>query len=116
MEEQIKILNTAISAVNTIEGMDSLKGMSIYRQSLKQSGNRFLKELEAFTGEVVPLIWGIDNDESFYKLIDFDKQLNEKIITLLPEDKEIIIDFLERLKLDRDGVIKYLESDTPEKV
>ncbi|RYZ34834.1 MAG: hypothetical protein EOP49_34110 [Sphingobacteriales bacterium] len=88
------ILTTILSCLVTMESMEQLQGLEAYRHEIKQSGNRFFKELSKYTSELVPLIWGIEEgkyDETMYMLMDYQQKVIAKLASMRPEDIGIVL-------------------------
>jgi len=97
-----------ISAEITISAMEKLQGANVYRQELKASGNRFMRELLSMTGKDMALVWG-EKDETLYTLLDYHKDMIENITGLLPEEADVVNAIIERYKENPESVKEFLQ-------
>ncbi len=89
------VLTTLLSALLTMEGMEQLQDTDAFRQRIKQTGNNFYKELEKYTSQIAPLVWGVD-DKAFYLVMDYQKTVLQKLITMKPEDIGVVMAMIEK--------------------
>jgi len=98
-------LTTLLSAALCLECLDELKGTTVYRQELKQTGNRFCLELEKLTSKDLGAIWGID-DEAMYELIRYQRKVIEQLQTLRPEDIGVVMELIRKYKEEPETMLQ----------
>lgn len=82
---QHKVLTAVLTAQMAVFAMDEIAGTYAYRQDVKQSGNRFLKSIEGYTTQLIPLVYGVKDDEMF-ALMDYMQQTIQQLVTMRPEE------------------------------
>ena len=97
-----------LSAETTIQAMEQLQGSNVYRQELKASGNRFMRELISITSKDMALVWG-ESDETLYKLLDYHKEMIKNIVGLLPEEADVVNCMIGRYKEKPEAVREMLQ-------
>lgn len=93
--QEHKTLNAILACQLAVFAMDELQGSAGYRHSIKQKGNAFLKEAEAYTTRHTPLVFGVQ-DDVMYKLMDYQKNFIRAVLKLRPEDMGAIAEITVR--------------------
>lgn len=109
------VLNAMLFSQLTLFSMDDLATTSVYRHSLKQKGNAFIKELETFSKQILLDVWSV-NHEDMYQIMDYQKEMVEKIVKLRPEDSAAISAFIDRFIENPDHVLDLLQIRIVDKV
>lgn len=93
-----KTLNAILACQMAVFAMDELQGTPDYRHGIKQKGNAFLKEAEAYTSQQTPRVFGVQ-DDVMYQLMDYQKNFIRAVLKLRPEDMgvigEIVVQYIE---------------------
>lgn len=97
-----------LAADLTINLMERLQGSNVYRQELKNAGNRFYDQLLKMTSKDIALVWG-ENDDVMYRLMEYNEKLIKNIASLKPEDADVINCMIEKYKQNPDAVLYALE-------
>lgn len=103
IQPEHKTLNAILACQLAVFAMDELQGTPEYRHGIKQKGNAFLKEAEAYTTQQTPRVFGVE-DEVMYQLMDYQKNFMKAVLKLRPEDMGVIAEI----------TVRYIEN--PERV
>lgn len=109
-QEQLKqiFLTNVLAATLAMEGIEALQGTQVYRHELKSAGRTFLRQLELYSTGPLSAIWGND-DKGMYTIMEYQKQLLNKIALLKPEDAGVVSAMLDKYAENPEAVLKQLE-------
>lgn len=106
-QQYIHLLNSALASVLLLECLDGLKNTNVYRQDIKQLVNRLERVLSEYSKDKIAAIWGVD-DESMYKIMDYQKQFIKNVANMRPEHLGVINEIVELYKVESDKVLEVL--------
>lgn len=105
---QLIYLTNLLTAAVMMEGIEALQGTTAYRQELKNTANRFMKELERYCSEPLGAVWGAD-DKAMYALMEYQKKVIAQLVTMRPEDIGVVSELIEKYLLHPEEVLTRLE-------
>lgn len=106
-----KMIAHILSANVTLAGLEQLSENVMYKQELKQIGNRFIQVLSKYVEKPTSKIWGSGEakDASMYTLMDYQHKLYEKLSSMTPEQIGVVLAMVEKYEETPAKVLKRLE-------
>ena len=113
-QEAIHCLNALLSSYETLEALERIKHTTLYRHGLKEKIKLSIKELEPFVNQL-QAIWGFD-DTTMYNLMEYNKNLLKQLVSVRPEEKAVISEFITAMRSDLAGTMEKLGLGKKEEV